>query len=320
MLVGEYLYLPAVWPHIGLFTKLTAAIAASSPLAFLYLSCAADPGYVTPATLQYHMGLYPYDHAIFSPGSECRTCKQLKPARSKHCSICKRCVAKSDHHCVFINSCVGYGNHHWFLLLLFSTAIMTTYGGLLGLSVMGRALVRRHPSWTPLPNKAYSYTRWFAIWGHGLRANVKLGSTTLLALLTSPLVWGLALYTLYQVYTGMTTNESLKWTDFREDMQDGYAFRRPLSASRPRDLRVEPDCDRWPVRPESVIVATLDGQPPKGTGFAGEGEWERVRALRNVENLYDLGFWDNLCDVFVPHYNFGNGSDEPLVERRRKKN
>src|SRR5687768_8035818 len=104
MLAGYTLYLPSVWPQITLLTKLISVTLASFPLIFLYLSCAADPGYITPQSLSHHMTLYPYDHALFHPGAECRTCKLPKPPRSKHCSICKRCVAKSDHHCVFINS------------------------------------------------------------------------------------------------------------------------------------------------------------------------------------------------------------------------
>jgi palmitoyltransferase len=321
MLAGYIMYFPAIWPLISPLTKITTSVAAILPLVFLYLSCAADPGYITPETLSHHMTLYPYDYALFRPGSECRTCKLPKPPRSKHCSICKRCVAKSDHHCVFINSCVGYGNHRWFLLLLFTTAIMTSYGGLLGLNLLGKGLKKRYPTWTLLPSRSLggSYTRWVSVWGYGLRGNVPLGSTTLLAFLTSPLVWGLSIYTLYQVYTGVTTNESLKWTELKEDMEDGYAWQRPLSPRRARDLTIEPRCDRWPVEPERIIVATVDGLEPKRPGMAGEGEWVRVRALREVENIYDMGFWDNLGDVFVKDYAFGEGLDEPIAERRRKK-
>ena len=92
-----------------------------------------------------------------------------------------------------------------------------------------------------------------------------------------------------------------------------------MHPNRQRDTRTEPRCDRWPVEPERVIVATVDGLEPKRKDLPGDGDWTRVRALRDVENLYDMGFLDNLGDAFVKDYAFGHGPDEPLAERRRKK-
>ncbi|KPM42538.1 Palmitoyltransferase SWF1 [Neonectria ditissima] len=317
--VAEYMYLPQVWPQIGSFTKLTVAIAVVMPYTFLYLACASDPGYITPENLQYHLALYPYDHTLFRPGRECRTCRLLKPARSKHCSICKRCVAKSDHHCIFINSCVGYGNQHWFLLLLASTALVCTYGGLLGLSILTARIYRMAPNWSMWPPKGMSMNQYMGAWGWGIQEDVNVGATTLLALLTSPLVWGLLIYTLYLVYCGTTTNETLKWAEWKDDMQEGYAFRRSMPPNWPKNAQVEPVCRRWPVETEQVLITTMDGEPPREDGrLPGEGPWERVWSLKHVENLYDLGFWDNLVDAFVPDYTFGNGVDDPVIERRRR--
>ncbi|OAQ82246.1 DHHC zinc finger protein [Purpureocillium lilacinum] len=318
LVVAEYMYLPSMWPHLGTFTKFSASITVFLPYFFLYLACASDPGYITPANHAYHMSLYPYDHALFHPGNKCSTCGILKPARSKHCSICKRCIAKADHHCIFINSCVGYGNHHWFILLLLSTAVLTTYGALLGLSLLSTAMRVRFPEFRLWKPRGMTTTVYAAIWGAGIQSNVRLGATTLLAVLTTPLVWGLLIYTLYLVWAGTTTNESLKWSVYKEDMDDGFAFRRPLPARRKRDPQMEPPCARWPVEPEQVLVATSDGEPPiDDLNLAGEGEWERVWSLRHVENLYDMGFGDNLADAFVQDYAFGGRADEPPAERRR---
>ncbi|KND88158.1 Palmitoyltransferase SWF1 [Tolypocladium ophioglossoides CBS 100239] len=317
--VAEYMYLPEAWPRLGWFTKLTAGLAVMMPYLFLYLACTSDPGYITPENHAYHMSLYPYDHTLFHPGNECRSCRFLKPARSKHCSICKRCIAKADHHCVFINSCVGYGNHHWFLLLLSSTAVLTTYGGLLGVSLLSSMMTERHPDWSLWKPEDMTFNRYMAVWGWGVQQNVRMGATTLLSLLTTPLVCGLLAYTLYLVYAGTTTNESLKWSVYKEDMGDGYAFRRRLPPSRQKNSRTEPPCRRWPVEPEHVLVATSDGKPPaENARLAGDGEWERVWSLKHVENLYDLGFWDNLVDTFVPDYRFGDRSDDPPSERTQR--
>ncbi|KAK5987819.1 Palmitoyltransferase SWF1 [Cladobotryum mycophilum] len=318
MLVSEYLYVPQVWPQIGWFTRITVAITIFMPYFFLYLSCAADPGYITPENHAYYMSLYPYDHANFHPGNECRTCHFLKPARSKHCDICKRCIARADHHCVFVNSCVGYGNHHWFLLLLGSTSILTSYGGLLGLSLITTKMKQLFPTWSLWPPNEMDFNKYLLVWGWGLNGNIRMGATTLLALLTSPLVWGLFIYSVFLVYCGTTTNESMKWSDYKEDINYGYAYRRPLPSNRTRDLRIEPRCDRWPAEPEHIMFATDDGKPPsQDIPVAGQGPWERVRNLRDVDNLYDRGFWHNICDIFLADYTFrGFRIDEPPSERR----
>ncbi|CAM1506446.1 Fc.00g060870.m01.CDS01 [Cosmosporella sp. VM-42] len=318
--IGEYLYLPEVWHQIGAFTKVTAAITVILPYLFLYLACSSDPGYITPENLPYYLSLYPYDHTLFHPGHECRTCRILKPARSKHCSICKKCVAKADHHCIFINSCVGYGNQHYFVLLLLSTAVLTTYGGILGMSLLADTMKLRTPRWTIWPPKDMTTNQYLAVWGWAIQDNVNLGASTLLALLTSPLVWGLLLYTIWLIYCGTTTNETLKWSECKDDMADGLAFRRSMAANREKNEGIEPRWTRWPVETEQILVTNLDGQPPpNGQRMPGDGPWERVWNLRQVENLYDMGFWDNLLDVFVADYTFGGKDDEPVVEQRQRK-
>lgn len=317
LVISECLYLPRAWSRMGLFARSAAVLAVLMPYLMLYLACAADPGYITPENHAYHMSLYPYDHAIYHPGHHCRTCGFLKPPRSKHCSVCKRCVAKADHHCVFINSCVGHGNQHWFLLLLVATGVLTSYGGILGLSILARDIARRYPHWSVYPPANLSMTQYLAIWTWGLHADVRLGATSLLAILTTPLVWGLTIYSFYLVWCGTTTNESLKWSDWIDDMSEGFAFRRPLPATRPRDASIEALETRWPVEPQHILLATTDGKPPEARlNLPGEGDWEQVWGLRDVENLYDLGFGENLADIFIKDYDFGETAGELPVERR----
>ncbi|PHH81530.1 hypothetical protein CDD82_547 [Ophiocordyceps australis] len=314
MAVAEYLFLPDAWPHLGPMTKLSVLVIVALPYVFLALACAADPGYITASNHAYHMSLFPYDHAIFHPGHHCRTCGFIKPPRSKHCSICKRCIAKADHHCIFINSCVGYGNHHWFLLLLVSTALLTSYGSVLGISLLNVVIHARFPDWALLKPRAIYWDRYLAIWGWALQRHVRLGATTLLATLTSPLIWGLLIYTVYLVYSGTTTNESLKWSFFKEDMADGCVFSRPFVSISSTDPSF---CRRWPIQPERIIIATDGEPPPHDSQLPGEGEWERVWSLKNVDNIYDLGLRDNLADAFVNNYTFGSPIYDPPAERNR---
>jgi palmitoyltransferase ZDHHC4 len=302
------------------FQRATGFIAVVLPYIFLYLASFTDPGYITPANHAYHLALYPYDYSAFMPGQECRTCGFLKPARSKHCSTCKRCVAKMDHHCIFINKCVGYNNHRWFVLLLLSTAILCSYGGLLGGSLLAAKIKREYPFWKMWKPREMELKHYLLLWGWGLQDNVGMGSVTLLALMISPLVWGLSVYTVWLIHCGTTTNESLKWSDWKEDMSDGYAFRRAMSMTRTKDARIEPQWTRWPIETEQILFRTEDGRPPAPEAqLPGIGEWERVWSLKGIDNLYDLGFWDNLLDCLIPNYAFRSGKGEPLLERRRKK-
>ncbi|KAM7204887.1 DHHC palmitoyltransferase domain containing protein [Naviculisporaceae sp. PSN 640] len=321
--IGESLYLPTAWPLLSPTQKLTGTITILLPYIFLYLAAFTDPGTITPQNHVAEMARYPYDFSLYHPGSTCRTCNLLKPARSKHCSVCKKCISKMDHHCIFINNCVGSQNQHYFVLLLFTTGILTLYGGVLGINLMSKKIVTRFPNWALLPwngnyGQGMDVKQYLVIWAWGMQETVSMGAVTLLALLTSPLVWGLLGYHIWLIYCGTTTNESMKWSDWQCEMDEGFAFkRRIVPAERQKNLRVEPAWTRWPVEAEQILVRTEDGRPPSRSldgdeGLVGTGEWERVWRLRDVENLYDIGFWDNLVDVFWPGYMYRDPTNMSL--------
>jgi hypothetical protein len=277
--------------------KITASIILSLPYIFLYKSAYTDPGYITPSNHTHTQTLYPYDFTLFHPGQTCRTCHLLKPARSKHCQICKRCITKLDHHCIFINNCVGYNNHHYFILLLLTTAILISYASYVGFSILSAEILKNLSSWTPT-GKGYTWGVYINIWAWAMQEYTRIGAVTLLCLLTAPLVWGLLGYHLYLIWAGTTTNESMKWSDWTVEMHDGLAFKRPIPSSRIKNEEYESAFMTWPVESQQVLVRTSNGKPPKMEFEIGEGEWVRVWRLRDVENLYDLGLWDNLRDVF----------------------
>ena len=146
----------------------------------------------------------------------------------------------------------------------------------------------------------------------------------LLALLTWPLPLGLLLYHIYLIWAGMTTNESSKWADWRDDMADGVVFlgqrreetmqecysARSSSTTSPnstlpgRPSEEEEPPTTWPLESRHILIRTQTGQPPKSLpsriqSVAKEDSFERVWNLAAVENVYDLGFWDNLVEVLV---------------------
>jgi palmitoyltransferase len=152
----------------------------------------------------------------------------------------------------------------------------------------------------------------------------------MLSFMCIPLALGFLAYHIYLIWAGMTTNESAKWSDWKEDIGDKVVFRAEMKKIResfsplPEDVEPREEDVRWPtgVRAKWWLVRTRDGEQPKKRKFGGakgqgqngkaaavgEGNgrseeeeipderWTRVQSLAQVENLYDLGFWDNLRD------------------------
>ncbi|KAF1912101.1 palmitoyltransferase swf1 [Ampelomyces quisqualis] len=155
----------------------------------------------------------------------------------------------------------------------------------------------------------------------GLRA----AGVGLLALLTWPLPCALLAYHIYLLWAGMTTNESGKWSDWQDDMAHGVVFlgrrsqhsmranqpraRRPSASIRPAPslpdtAPPEEPLTTWPLESRHVLIRTASGQPPQTLprcikAVAEEDVFERVWSLAAVENVYDLGFWDNVREALL---------------------
>ena len=285
------------------------------PFVFTWLCVAHRAHYITLISHSARLHDYPYDHTLFQPHNECSTCRLSKPARSKHCSLCGVCVAMCDHHCPWVNNCVGRGNYRYFLALLLSLGAVETYGAYLSWWIL-RPYLQTDPS-----NAFFSSAHWNDILRMAVIAvnigGLSIAGVGLLAVATAALPLGLLAYHCYLIWAGMTTNESQKWADLREDMADGYVFkasRHALNthnklrkyedrikvyangggnpALRYRETNDEPYIP-WPVSSDQVIVRTTDGRPPLGQ----EALWSHVWSLSDVENIYDLGGWDNFMEI-----------------------
>ncbi|KAF1359183.1 zf-DHHC-domain-containing protein [Lizonia empirigonia] len=328
------LLLPTLWDKLHVTHKLVVFILLPQPYFWLYLSAKANTTtYITPQNHASQMVHYPYDRVLYHPGNTCSTCHFLKPARSKHCSICKTCVSRMDHHCIWVNNCLGRGNYKYFLFLLLSTGILIAYGAYLAwfsLSPLVAQHYAKYESWykyKPTPGSSpSSLASWFGAKSHYfviyLSLYLDLGGLStagvgLLALLTWPLPLGLLAYHIYLIWAGMTTNESSKWADWRDDMADGVVFmgkRREDTMTSTRfssshsttpdtDVEEEPPTT-WPLESRHILVRTRNGQAPKSLPsriqrVAEPDSFERMWSLDKVENVYDLGFWDNLAEVLA---------------------
>ncbi|KAF2857634.1 zf-DHHC-domain-containing protein [Piedraia hortae CBS 480.64] len=256
------------------------------PYYFTYLCVTDRKHMIVPKNHEARIKDYPFDHLLYRPGVVCSTCNLIKPARSKHCSFCRGCVAKCDHHCPWINNCVGRGNHRYFLALLLSLTTLQAYGAYLSWYIL-------KPYYNPLQGVSWLSAEYWDDLGWNFvelmdQGGLSIAGVGMLAAFTAPLPLALLLYHLYLIWAGMTTNESQKWADWRDDMSDGCVWKSDRETLKGRSGYDAP-CKSG-AEGDQVIIRTCDGQPPKGE----EALWKQIWSLKDVDNLYDLGGWNNL--------------------------
>ena len=145
--------------------------------------------------------------------------------------------------------------------------------------------------------------------------NWQLGAITMLAGMAFPLSTGFLIYHIYLLWAGMTTNESAKWADLREDIADGLVYVASLASlhiqdHHPHDHRIQIDGFAWPVKSRRWVMLTENGEQPTRPApktpmndWDGkdldvlDDRWAKVKSIRELENIYDLGFWNNLYDI-----------------------
>jgi len=163
-----------------------------------------------------------------------------------------------------------------------------------------------------------NWTMWFNVWSLVIASEIRIGTVTLLAFMTAPLAMAFLVYHTYLIWAGMTTNESAKWSEWKDEVADGCAFKStkreiygnspvPGESQKPQPQSV------WPMSSDQVLLLT-DGEPP-AVGYKiplrsndiiqpddldapYDPRWVRVRSMEEVDNIYDLGFWDNLREAF----------------------
>lgn len=312
------MFLPAAWSRMSTVHRVCAPVAVVLPYVFLYASVVST-SYITPQNHAQEMARYPYDGVIFHPGHQCSTCQFVKPARSKHCRYCRACVSRQDHHCVWLMNCVGSNNYHYFLCLLLSLSVLLAYASCLGYVLLSQTLVSLFPPGSGVDLPTQGWVMYINVWTIVIAWDVHIGCVTLLTLMTFPLAMAFLLYHTYLVWAGMTTNESSKWGEVREDVADGFVFKSTThkvngshyhhpSYSSPT-FYSQP----WPVSSDQLLGWT-DGSPPaKGSTLVpgtndirqpgnldapADPNWVRLRSMKDVDNIYDLGFWNNLLEVF----------------------
>ena len=304
------MFLPAAFSHMSLPQMVFSGTLISLPYFFTYKAVSSTSSVVTPETHKREMHRYPYDHALYQPGQVCRTCHFLKPARSKHCSLCNACISKHDHHCVWVMNCIGKGNAFYFMAMMASLGALMNYGAYLAYLVTSKIIsaeVARQtgnldPRFKWSAGKTWSEYGEFHLWAFS--QDFRIGAVGMLAFMCGPLAWALFFYHTYLVWAGMTTNETSKWADWRDDIADGIVFKTKMSMEKQnaRDTSIEPFVD-WPISSAQQLLRSEDGalQRPWMNGHDtspfGHKPMRRVKGLDEIDNLYDLGFLGNLKDM-----------------------
>lgn len=202
-------------------------------------------------------------------------------------------------------NCIGANNYAYFLSLLLSLTILLTYGTSLGYSLLSQTLQEIVPPEYQTAMKGW--TMYFNIWAIVITADSKIGTVTLLMLMTAPLAAAFLIYHTYLIWAGMTTNESSKWSGWKSDVEDEFAFKAERSqipeSPRNTDLAEQP----WPIDRSQILGYILeqdsndiyypgsDHRVPDSYRNLPNSPWKPT-SMAGIQNIYDLGFWDNLRD------------------------
>lgn len=327
---GEGLFIPPALEFLPAYQRyLVLPIIITLPYIFLYLCTYTEGHHITAQSYPKALNRYPYDHTLYHPHIPCRTCHRPKPARSKHCPICKTCIERQDHHCIWINNCVGLHNYHHFVALLVTVSVLLGYGAWTGLRILETILKNtfipaelvRGSITTKKWSTGLTWTEWLNVYSVCIASNARIGAVTLLACTTCPLAVGFLVYHAYLTWAGVTTNETAKWTELKEDIWDDLIWKARIDEVKaeypgPLNPAIVYDADHyqdqsqmrgrlpnWSKRAEWWVVRTRGGMQPLRTGKDGREEldtrWTRIRSMKEVDNLYDQGLGLNAKDLLL---------------------
>lgn len=156
----------------------------------------------------------------------------------------------------------------WFLAFLLSNVITFTYATVTLYRVLSseRVSLLDHIASAKPGSLTHLKTGQIQTWLQVLRLDVSVGSLFLFAAICDILVASFSLYHCYLVFSGVTTNESLKLEDVKSAIASG-------------SLAIHRDAH--------------------GKHFLGKSDRPGAVSLEEAVNIYDRGWRQNLMDVLV---------------------
>ncbi|KAG0046493.1 palmitoyltransferase swf1 [Gryganskiella cystojenkinii] len=288
-----------------------------------FVASSVGPGKIDAQNVKLALETYPYDYLLFDP-KICGTCKIQKPARSKHCSLCNMCVARSDHHCGWINQCVGHNNHRYFILFLYSAVQVCWYGSFLIYHVFTSRMYSSPMFKFLVASKQWEQMgifKYYQLFVYQMQSDKSLGALAIFASLAGLVIFIFFIYNIYLIATGVTTNESFKWEDigemiYRRELVEVYETDENGTQVGPtqyeqRDRR-HPSHPRYvppPVSSDQEHHQQQQQQLQQQQQHSQQRPKQRparptvdrvVTKMKEINNIYDRGVWENLRSILLP--------------------
>ncbi|KAH9519964.1 putative palmitoyltransferase zdhhc4 [Bulinus truncatus] len=282
-----------------LFLLFTNAIA-------FHMCAATDPGRVTPKNVAKLASLYKADGFMYKSGLECRTCRLLKPARSKHCKVCNHCVHRFDHHCIWTNSCIGAGNLRYFLTFLVTLMTMIVNGAIMSIRAMvlvvGHLKMMESGYYDPYTGQVLPITIPVLIQHLFMQQPRCIFLITSLVMLT----FLLGLFTFYHIYLliiNQTTNERYKLSSLpgnnnnSSEHSDKQQAELNQSGFKKNQVDLANEMDKSKrnsdMKNDLPVLCKLNNNHVKITD-------SNLKGTQNLDLFYNRGILYNLKEVFLP--------------------
>ncbi|KAF3184544.1 palmitoyltransferase swf1 [Orbilia oligospora] len=103
----------------------------------------------------------------------------------------------------------------------------------------------------------------------------------------------------YLLWAGTTTNETFKWSDWKEDIAADEVWmardpaRNPFTGRWPSSGPL--NAYNWPVQTDKLVYRIVN--PEEMEYLDKHLVWNKVESIHELENIYDVGFWKTLESV-----------------------
>lgn len=256
-----------------------------------YKTCVVNPGILTKSNFKYYKEKYKkYAEGSLFRNEVCSTCNIPKPARSKHCKICDVCVSRLDHHCIWIRGCVGEHNYKYFLMFIFSHALMCFVGFVLSLKYLDHICIK-YDLWNQIfttKSGEQFEASWYIVFRYLFNEYEIVMFLFILCLILCITLFCFLAYHMSMIAKGSTMSESGKISDFLHKVENTN-IRFDLKVKKYiQDFPGEENDPKRKERLRKALKAKFDE------------EYQEIKKEITIvhQNYRDTKFWNNLKIIF----------------------